>query len=228
MNNLPPMTLFDYMVSNKENNMLKAFIPFIDKDFQPMLATYIKYTEFMATIELFKKKGRNVFASKIHSTGFNDIISCLLPYVSDKERETFETINNIKNAMEMFEMYKDMISPEMMNAFSSFGNMDNSSEDSNKDNNDTINSDNVDNINTDNLNIAHFNIDNLNFNNKPADDKQVHRERCTTDNAKNNTASTTDDFSTPSDNSMTDMLSTMLSPEQRLMFEQLSGMINNT
>lgn len=216
MNNLPPMTLFDYMVSNKENNMLKAFIPYIDKDFQPMLATYIKYTELMATIELFKKKGRNVFASKIHSSSFNDIISSLLPYVSDKEREAFETINNIKNTMEMFEMYKDMMSPEMMNAFSGFGDMGNSNEFSNKENN--ISNDNNDNKTTDNSNNINTDKQNAdNINNKDLKNFDLNNDDLNNDN-----------FSTSSDNNMADMLTTMLSPEQRLMFEHLSGMMNNT
>ena len=115
MNNLPPMTLFDSMVSSRENNMLKAFLPFVDRDFQPILATYIKYSELLATVELFNH-GRNVFTD-IKNDGFTDIISSMLPYVSEKEREAFETISNIKNAMDMFESYKDLLTPDMMNAF---------------------------------------------------------------------------------------------------------------
>ena len=95
MNKLPPMTLFDYMVSSRENNMLKAFLPYVDRDFQPMLATYIKFSELLATIDLFRP-GRNVFDSQSASPDFTDIISNMLPYVSQKEREAFETISNIK------------------------------------------------------------------------------------------------------------------------------------
>lgn len=143
MNNLPPMTLFDYMVSSRENNMLKAFLPFVDRDFQPMLATYIKYSELLATIDLFSRHGRNVFASQSGDSGFTDIISSMLPYVSDKEREAFETINNIKNAMEMFETYKDMISPDMMNAFGNFGDISESEAFSGSTHEDTFETDNV-------------------------------------------------------------------------------------
>ena len=147
MNNLPPMTLFDYMVSSRENNILKAFLPYIDKDFQPLLATYIKYTELLATIELFNKRGRNVFPSNSNSQGFTDIISSILPYVSNKEREAFETINNIKNTMEMFEMYKDMMSPDMADAFAGFTNSDTSSskEDFNNDESSNSTSNTMDN-----------------------------------------------------------------------------------
>lgn len=130
MNNLPPMTLLDYMVSSRENNMLKAFLPFVDSGFQPMLATYIKYSELLATVELFSH-GRNVFANQVKNGGFPDIISSMLPYVSEQEREAFETINNIKNAMDMFESYKDILTPDMMNAFT--GN-DAASEDTSSDN----------------------------------------------------------------------------------------------
>ena len=84
MNNLPPMTLFDYKISNRENLMLKAFLPYIDKDFQPFLATYIKYTELLATIELFSHK--DFVFDNCNSNSFSDIISSLLPYVSEKER----------------------------------------------------------------------------------------------------------------------------------------------
>ncbi len=136
------MTLFDYMVSSRENNMLKAFLPYVDRDFQPMLATYIKYTEFLATIDLFSKKGRNVFTSKIKASGFSDIIASMLPYVSNKDRETFETINNIKNAMEMFETYKDMMSSDMMDSFDGFSSMFNTSCDETPDNEDCSNNEN--------------------------------------------------------------------------------------
>lgn len=107
MKDLPPMTLLDYKVSTRENLMLKAFLPYIDKDFQPFLATYIKYTELLATIDLFRHNN-NIFPDCNDKPGFSDIISVLLPYVSEKERETFEMIGNIKNAMEMFEQYKDL------------------------------------------------------------------------------------------------------------------------
>ena len=138
MNNLPPMTLLDYMVSSRENNMLKAFLPFVDRDFQPMLATYIKYSELLATVELFSR-GRNVFANKVNNGGFTDIISSMLPYVSEKEREAFETINNIKNAMDMFESYKDLLTPEMMGAFTG-------GEEGSQDNTYSDSSDNSDNV----------------------------------------------------------------------------------
>ena len=164
MNNLPPMTLLDYMVSSRENNMLKAFLPFVDKDFQPMLATYIKYSELLATVELFSH-GRNVFANQENNNGFTDIISSMLPYVSEKEREAFETIKNIKNAMDMFETYKDVLTPDMMGAFTG---------------------------------------------NEESDE---------------NTASSEQSENNP--DNMSDMLSSMLTPEQQMLFEQLSGMMNN-
>ena len=157
MNNLPPMTMFDYMVSSRENNMLKAFLPYIDRDFQPMLATYIKYTELMATIELFNHN-KNVFGRKSESPDFTELLSSMLPYVSPEERDAFESINNIRNAMDMFETYKDMFTQDA----SSDDTSDTSSEDSSTDN-----------------------------------------------------------------SNMSDMFATMLSPEQQLMFEQFSSMMNN-
>ena len=60
MNELPPMTQLDYMVSTNETLMLKAFLPYISADFAPFLAIYIKYSELMSTINLFKDN-KNVF-----------------------------------------------------------------------------------------------------------------------------------------------------------------------
>ncbi len=193
MNKLPPMTLFDYMVSSRENNMLKAFLPYVDRDFQPMLATYIKFSELLATIDLFRP-GRNVFDSQSASPDFTDIISNMLPYVSQKEREAFETISNIKNAMDMFETYKDMLSPDMMDAFTAFNNSEafNSSEDDSSDEN-----------SSDKSHDAHVS------NSSPSDDNSSDATFGNTDN-------------------MSDMLSSMLSPEQQLMFEQLSNMMGNS
>ena len=204
------MTLFDYMVSTKENNMLKAFIPYIDKDFQPMLATYIKYSELLATIDLFRKKGRNVFTSNHSSSNFNDIITALLPYVSDKEREMFETINNIKNTMEMFEMYKDMISPDLMSSFSNLRNMDN-----------TTDCDNNNNHDNSELNFSSNNTAFTDANNNDISDYNN-----TNDTTANNNGDTPENKAM--DNNMSGMLTSILPPEQQILFEQLAGMMNNT
>lgn len=168
MNDLPPMTLLDYMVSTKENLMLKAFLPYIDKGFQPFLATYIKYTELLATIYLFKENG-SIFPSNQEHNDFPDIISCLLPYVSEQERQTFEMIGNLKNAMTMFEEYKDIF--ENMNMENSF------SEEAQGDSSNDYPEESDSEHSSDNMNIS-------------------------------------------------DTLSSLLTPEQQLMFEQLSSLMN--
>ena len=107
MNELPPMTQLDYMVSTNETLMLKAFLPYINADFASYLAIYIKYSELMSTINLFKDK-KKVFENKGNSFDFSEIISVMAPYVPEKDRATFETLGNFKNIMETFEQYKDL------------------------------------------------------------------------------------------------------------------------
>ena len=122
MNQLPPMTLLDYKVSNKELNMLKTMLPYMDIHFQPFLAMYIKYIELRATIDLFTG-GKDVFNThKQASLGISDILSSIAPYLTPEERESMENMQNILNTVQMFEQYKDMFSPDMME---SFGGMDN-------------------------------------------------------------------------------------------------------
>ncbi len=107
MNELPPMTQLDYMVSTNETLMLKAFLPYINADFASYLAIYIKYSEFMSTIKLFKENN-NVFSKHDKNTDFSQVIKALTPYVPEKDRATFETLANLKNIMETFEQYKDL------------------------------------------------------------------------------------------------------------------------
>lgn len=181
MNNLPPMTLLDYMVSTKENNMLKAFLPFVDREFQPLLATYIKFSELLATIDLFKRGG-NVFGSHQKSSDFTDIFNSILPYASPQEREAFDTISNLKNTLEMFEMYKDMMSDDSMS---------------------DMMSDMMSNMS------ASETTDSESFESSSFE------------------SSSTETDSSP-DTGMADMLSSMLTPEQQLMFQQISGMMNQS
>jgi hypothetical protein len=107
MNALPPMTQLDYMVSTNETLMLKAFLPYINSDFASYLAIYIKYSELMSTINLFKNN-KNVFKKCESQDFFQDIIGALAPYVPEMDRQTFETLGNMKNIMETFEQYKDL------------------------------------------------------------------------------------------------------------------------
>lgn len=185
MNELPPMTLLDYMVSTKENTMLKAFLPYVDKGFQPFLATYIKYTELLATIDLFKGNG-SVFSNQ-DNLDFSEIISSLLPYMPEQERQTFEMFGNMQNMMNIMNMadeYKDL-----------FGSMDVSSEETTDMQPDDT-SDTSDN-NTDN---------------NSSDD--------------NSSDSNTSDGNTSGSFDFSSGLSSLLTPEQQLMFEQLSSMMN--
>ena len=107
MNDLPPMTQFDYMVSTNETLMLKAFLPYINADFASYLAIYIKYSELMSTINLFKEK-KKVFETHDDAFNFSNIIKTLSPYVPEKDRSTFETLGNLKDITETFEQYKDL------------------------------------------------------------------------------------------------------------------------
>lgn len=126
MNDLPPMTQLDYMVSTNETLMLKAFLPYINTDFASYLAIYIKYSELMSTINLFKDK-KKVFDEKESSFDFSGIIKAISPYVPEKDRSTFETLGNLKDIIETFDQYKDLF--DINNAetlFESFsGRMDN-------------------------------------------------------------------------------------------------------
>lgn len=165
--------------------MLKAFLPYVNKGFQPFLATYIKYTELLATIDLFKGNG-SVFPNQ-DNIDFPDIISSMLPYMSEQERQTFEIIGNMKNIMNIINMadeYKDL-----------FGSMDISPEESTDSKQDDTSGSSDDNTN----------------HNSPDDNSPD-------DNSSDNNIS--DGFN------FTNGISSLLTPEQQLMFEQLSSMMN--
>ena len=126
MTDLPPMTQLDYMVSTTETLMLKAFLPYINADFASYLAIYIKYSELMSTINLFKDK-KKVFEEKENSFDFSKIIKAISPYVPEKDRATFETLGNLKDILETFDQYKDLFDINTAETlFESFsGRMDN-------------------------------------------------------------------------------------------------------
>ena len=92
-------------------------LPYVDIHFQPFLAMYIKYIELRATIDLFAS-GRDVFnVKKQSSPDLSDILSSISPYLSPEEREAMENMQNMFNTIQMFEQYKDIFSPDMMDAF---------------------------------------------------------------------------------------------------------------
>lgn len=103
----PPMTPFDEATSSNLR-MLKLFLPFLPPSIQYPLAVFIKFTEL-----------QNVFA--LHTLNKIENLDCLLPYLTEEEKESFSTLKNIKEMMSM---------AEMMNSFMDIDFPDNCSEDS--------------------------------------------------------------------------------------------------
>lgn len=116
---------FDMLLTNNHMNILKILMSYFDSKTQKIIAIYIKYQEFLYTLEYFKN---NSYLYKMNNYMSSDnenkyqIYDEIKPYCNQKELDFFSQIFNIKNTFEQFQSMKEMmemyqdIFPEYSNA----------------------------------------------------------------------------------------------------------------
>lgn len=136
------VTTFDACFTNNHIRMLKVLLPFAEPSMQRWIAIYIKYLELQYTLSYFHHPPRGQRFlwedSKKKEFDFSNVCDELLPYCTPREkqqfsqiRDTFQTMRNFKDMMEMIETMKELFpegmgaggeggfNPEMMAAMSS-------------------------------------------------------------------------------------------------------------
>lgn len=92
---------FDTVRTNSRLNILKAILPFLDRDMQKFLSIYILIQELMLTITFFRDQK--------HHFSFYENISCFYDKImNDLPDEQKNMVGQMKQMMDAF---------EMMNAF---------------------------------------------------------------------------------------------------------------
>lgn len=113
---------FDTLFCTNHIQMLKIILPYMDNQAQKSMAIYIKFLELNYTIEFFKKNPcrQRLYppcgcAENETSPDLFKMCTELLPYCTENEKKQLEQIRNIFQGMEMYrEMSKTM---DMMKDF---------------------------------------------------------------------------------------------------------------
>ncbi len=117
-NNIPIPAL-DQLVQNRQLQMMKAIIPYMEHPTQRFLSIYLKLTELQNTIRLFQH-GNNLHMSELNACQNESQENRMLQMMNDLKAymnpEDRENIENMLNYMELFSTYGDLfqggINPE--------------------------------------------------------------------------------------------------------------------
>ena len=103
---------FDTLYTNNHMKILKMLLPYIDSKHQKLLCIYIKWQEFLITINLFKHYSVTLYNADFtnkKNLDFNNIILLLLPYCTEKEKELLKQFQQMQNMMQMMEGIKEYL-----------------------------------------------------------------------------------------------------------------------
>lgn len=141
------MTPFDRLISPRQLQLLKLFIPYIPVKSQRILAVYTKFTELTYTLQFFQRFQKDIHAQtcqKPISSPF-DVLDEIRPYLSEEEQNKVDSFANLLNMMELIsslqnisdsgsedsdmgsinpmDMMKGMLSPEQQEMFEMYSSM---------------------------------------------------------------------------------------------------------
>lgn len=128
---------FDTLYTNNHMKILKMLLPYVDSKHQKLLALYIKWQEFTFTMNFFKQYSINLYSSNFtnkKTLDISNIISLVLPYCTEKERQLLSQFSQMQNMMQMMEGIQEYLpfiqqfmssGSENGNPLGGIGNMDN-------------------------------------------------------------------------------------------------------
>ncbi len=103
-NNRFLQTKFDSMVTNRTMQLIKAIIPYIDNHLATVLGVYIKLIEVQNTMHINQNISITAINNDKHN-GFENMLEDMKDFLSDEDKETFDTIIN---AIELMSAMGDM------------------------------------------------------------------------------------------------------------------------
>lgn len=103
-------TPFDELISNQNLQMLKLIIPYTPPETQRFLAVYVKFSELQYTMDFFQNFKKELHTQDFEKKAFSplDMIQEIRPYLPEQLSETFDTVLNMINMMELFETVQEM------------------------------------------------------------------------------------------------------------------------
>ena len=127
---------FDTLYTNNHMKILKMLLPFVDSKHQKLLSIYIKWQELIFTMEFLKHCSINIYSDDFRKQKFfdtNNLITQVLPYCSEKEKEILSQIQKMQNIKQIFDgiqeylpMIQQFISPQSDESIlNGLGNLDN-------------------------------------------------------------------------------------------------------
>lgn len=99
------LTEFDTITCGSYFQMIKAYLPYIDRDHQKMVAIFIRLMELIQTMDFYKTARTLPHKNKSESS---DILNDIKKYCPRKDCEILETISNLGNISEIMKVYESM------------------------------------------------------------------------------------------------------------------------
>lgn len=109
---------FDSMITTHSMKLIKTALPYIDISEQRFLSIYLKFSEFVNTIQLFSEKPSELSACKKKSADTGNVskmLHALKNVCDDKERETMDMILNFMQAMQLYQSYNEFFATSREN-----------------------------------------------------------------------------------------------------------------
>ena len=109
-------TKFDSMVTNQSMQLIKAVIPYINNSMGNMLGIFIKFQELQNAAHI--NSGPSVAAMNSDKPGeIHDMLEDIKEFLSEEEKETFDTVMTIMEMMNMDEGAKEAFMGNYMDMF---------------------------------------------------------------------------------------------------------------
>ncbi len=102
-----PLTEFDIATCGTYFQMIKAYLPYTDKQQQKMLAIFIRLAELIQTLEFYKDMPDDCPLCR-NNRDTQHIINEIKRYCPKKDCEIFEMMSNLGSMNEIFNIYNAM------------------------------------------------------------------------------------------------------------------------
>lgn len=99
------LTEFDNLTCGSYFQMIKAYVPYIDKEHQKIIAIFIRLMELIQTMDFYKTAKCLPDKSAREPS---DIMKDIKRYCPKKDCEILETISNLGNISEAMKVYENM------------------------------------------------------------------------------------------------------------------------
>lgn len=101
---------FESKITNHNMKLIKAALPYIQVSEQRFLSIYLKFSEFINTIDYFSQNNASVTACEQDTDSQGNLlemVNALKNVCDDTERETLDMILNFLQAMQIYKTYSE-------------------------------------------------------------------------------------------------------------------------